>query len=91
MLLQCIDSVGVGWVGWWAFVGADEWHVVMQLFCDTVTEMARRQFVAGSPLRTLSLLLAGQPAEVFAAPRAQTGSPMGGTAAASDESQVLIR
>ncbi|XP_024391506.1 protein transport protein SEC16A homolog [Physcomitrium patens] len=58
-----------------------------KLFCDTVTEMARRQFVAGSPLRTLSLLLAGQPAEVFAAPRAQTGSPMGGTAAASDESQ----
>lgn len=67
---------------------SDEWQVVLQFFCDTVTEMARRQFVSGSPLRTLSLLLAGQPAEVFAASSLQSGSPMGGGAAAGDQSQV---
>lgn len=62
----------------------------MQFFCDTVTEMARRQFVSGSPLRTLSLLLAGQPAEVFAAPSPQSGNPMGGVVAASEQSEVFI-
>lgn len=69
-------------------MSSDERHVVVQFFCDTVTEMARRQFVSGSPLRTLSLLLAGQPAEVFAASSLQSGSPMGGGAAAGDQSQV---
>ncbi|CAM6093265.1 unnamed protein product [Calypogeia fissa] len=34
-------------------------------YADTVAAMAQRQFLPGSPLRTLSLLLAGQPAEVF--------------------------
>jgi len=29
--------------------------------------MAQRQFVCGSPLRTLCLLIAGQPADVFSA------------------------
>jgi hypothetical protein len=56
-------------------------------FCDTVTEMARRQFVSGSPLRTLSLLFAGQPAEVFATPSLQSGNPMEGVPATSDQSQ----
>ncbi|KAL4344212.1 hypothetical protein S83_035383 [Arachis hypogaea] len=36
-----------------------------QLYVDTVKQMALRQLVAGSPLRTLCLLIAGQPAEVF--------------------------
>lgn len=67
---------------------SDERHVAVQFFCDTVTEMARRHFVSGSPLRTLSLLLAGQPAEVFAASSLQLGNPMGGAVAASDQSQV---
>jgi hypothetical protein len=62
--------------------------LVMQYFCDTVTEMARRQFVSGSPLRTLSLLLAGQPVEVFATPSLQSGSLPEGVRAASDQSQV---
>lgn len=62
--------------------------VVMQYFCDTVTEMARRQFISGSPLRTLSLLLAGQPAEVFATPSLQSGNPADGVPATSDQSQV---
>ncbi|KAF8117127.1 hypothetical protein N665_0012s0132 [Sinapis alba] len=36
-----------------------------QLYVDTVKQMAIRQLVPGSPLRTLCLLVAGQPAEVF--------------------------
>ncbi|KAG4188536.1 hypothetical protein ERO13_A08G170400v2 [Gossypium hirsutum] len=36
-----------------------------QFYIDTLKQMAVRQLVAGSPLRTLCLLIAGQPAEVF--------------------------
>nr|KYP55364.1 40S ribosomal protein S30 [Cajanus cajan] len=36
-----------------------------QFYADTVKQMALRQLVSGSPLRTLCLLIAGQPAEVF--------------------------
>ncbi|GLU05570.1 hypothetical protein SLE2022_226670 [Rubroshorea leprosula] len=36
-----------------------------QFYVDTVKQMALRQLVRGSPLRTLCLLIAGQPAEVF--------------------------
>ncbi|KAK4262601.1 hypothetical protein QN277_028142 [Acacia crassicarpa] len=36
-----------------------------QFYVDTVKQMAIRQLVAGSPLRTLCLLISGQPAEVF--------------------------
>ncbi|OMO59672.1 hypothetical protein CCACVL1_24700 [Corchorus capsularis] len=36
-----------------------------QFYVDTVKQMAIHQLVAGSPLRTLCLLIAGQPAEVF--------------------------
>ncbi|KAK9273755.1 hypothetical protein L1049_018565 [Liquidambar formosana] len=36
-----------------------------QFYGDTVKQMALHQFVAGSPLRTLCLLIAGQPADVF--------------------------
>ena len=32
---------------------------------DTVKKMAHFHFVSGSPLRTLCLLIAGQPADVF--------------------------
>lgn len=41
------------------------WLVPMQFYVDTVKQMALQQLVAGSPLRTLCLLIAGQPAEVF--------------------------
>ncbi|KAJ3672644.1 hypothetical protein LUZ60_007365 [Juncus effusus] len=34
-------------------------------YAETVKKMAHRQFVLGSPLRTLCLLIAGQPADVF--------------------------
>ncbi|KAF2299063.1 hypothetical protein GH714_030487 [Hevea brasiliensis] len=36
-----------------------------QFYVDTVKQMALRQLVVGSPLRTLCLLIAGQPADVF--------------------------
>ncbi|KAL7188627.1 hypothetical protein ACSBR1_038481 [Camellia fascicularis] len=36
-----------------------------QFYVDTVKQMALRQLVAGTPLRTLCLLIAGQPADVF--------------------------
>ncbi|XP_010258928.1 PREDICTED: protein transport protein SEC16B homolog [Nelumbo nucifera] len=38
-----------------------------QSYVDTVKKMAHHQLVAGSPLRTLCLLIAGQPADVFSA------------------------
>ncbi|XVF52615.1 hypothetical protein PTKIN_Ptkin05aG0032400 [Pterospermum kingtungense] len=43
-----------------------------QFYFDTVRQMALRQLVPGSPLRTLCLLIAGQPAEVFS-----TGTSVG--------------
>lgn len=41
------------------------WQLGEKFYVDTVTQMAQQQFLPGSPLRTLCLLLAGQPAEVF--------------------------
>lgn len=63
---------------------------MVQFYSDTVTEMAQRQFVGGSPLRTLSLLLAGQPAEVFASSALQAGNSMDGATSGGDLTQVLI-
>ncbi|TXG63492.1 hypothetical protein EZV62_010486 [Acer yangbiense] len=37
----------------------------LELYGDTLKQMAIKQLVAGSPLRTLCLLIAGQPADVF--------------------------
>lgn len=37
----------------------------LQFYVDTIKQMAIRQLVPGSPLRTLCLLIAGQPADVF--------------------------
>ncbi|WOG88461.1 hypothetical protein DCAR_0207696 [Daucus carota subsp. sativus] len=45
-----------------------------QFYADTVKQLALRQLVAGSPLRTLCLLIAGQPAEVFTAETAVGGA-----------------
>ncbi|BFI25268.1 COPII coat assembly protein SEC16 [Marchantia polymorpha subsp. ruderalis] len=36
-----------------------------KFYTDAVAQMAQFQFLPGSPMRTLSLLIAGQPAEVF--------------------------
>ncbi|CAJ1928454.1 unnamed protein product [Sphenostylis stenocarpa] len=46
-----------------------------QFYVDTVKQMALRQLVAGSPLRTLCLLIAGQPAEVFSTDTSINGHP----------------
>ncbi|CAA2973136.1 Hypothetical predicted protein [Olea europaea subsp. europaea] len=48
-----------------------------QFYVDTVKQMALRQLVAGSPLRTLCLLIAGQPADVFSADSTADGSMIG--------------
>ncbi|XP_023634978.1 protein transport protein SEC16B homolog isoform X2 [Capsella rubella] len=40
-------------------------QIGQQFYVETVKQMALRQLVPGSPLRTLCLLVAGQPAEVF--------------------------
>lgn len=37
----------------------------LQFYVDTVKQMALRQLVPGSPMRTLCLLIAGQPQDVF--------------------------
>ncbi|XP_004244711.1 protein transport protein SEC16B homolog [Solanum lycopersicum] len=48
-----------------------------QFYGETVKQMALRQLVAGSPLRTLCLLIAGQPADVFSLDsRAHSGMPV---------------
>ncbi|XP_060179948.1 protein transport protein SEC16B homolog isoform X2 [Lycium barbarum] len=48
-----------------------------QFYVETVKQMALRQLVAGSPLRTLCLLIAGQPADVFSVDStAQSGMPV---------------
>nr|KYP67221.1 Protein transport protein Sec16B [Cajanus cajan] len=57
-----------------------------QFYVDTVKQMALRQLVAGSPLRTLCLLIAGQPAEVFSTDTSFSGHP--GAYMAQQSSQV---
>ncbi|OVA01146.1 Sec16 [Macleaya cordata] len=48
-----------------------------QFYIDTVKQMAHLQLVAGSPLRTLCLLIAGQPADVFSTNSMTTIGPPG--------------
>ncbi|CAI0504331.1 unnamed protein product [Linum tenue] len=48
-----------------------------QFYVDTVKQMALRQLLPGSPLRTLCLLIAGQPAEVFSSGTRSDGGPFG--------------
>ncbi|XP_010264305.1 PREDICTED: protein transport protein SEC16A homolog isoform X2 [Nelumbo nucifera] len=47
-----------------------------QFYVDTVKQMAHRQLVAGSPLRTLCLLIAGQPADVFSTVSSSSDPPL---------------
>nr|KYP67164.1 Protein transport protein Sec16B [Cajanus cajan] len=58
-----------------------------QFYVDTVKQMALRQLVAGSPLRTLCLLIAGKPAEVFSIDTSFSGNP-GASNMAQQSSQV---
>lgn len=48
--------------------------ICLQFYVDTVKQMALHQLVPGSPLRTLCLLIAGQPAEVFCADSGANGN-----------------
>lgn len=50
-----------------------------KFYVDTVKQMAQRLLVCGSPLRTLCLLIAGQPADVFST-ESSTNSSFSGTA-----------
>ncbi|KAG9145163.1 hypothetical protein Leryth_008955 [Lithospermum erythrorhizon] len=59
-----------------------------RFYVDTVKELALQQLVAGSPLRTLCLLIAGQPADVFSADTAASGS-MPGVASYPQQSMQL--
>ncbi|KAE8650058.1 protein transport protein SEC16B homolog [Cucumis sativus] len=52
-----------------------------QFYIDTVKQMALKQLVPGSPLRTLCLLIAGQPAEVFSTDTTSNINPLGGSMA----------
>lgn len=45
-----------------------------KFYVDTVKQMAQRLLFCGSPLRTLCLLIAGQPADVFSTERSTNGS-----------------
>ncbi|KAJ4804102.1 COPII coat assembly protein SEC16 [Rhynchospora pubera] len=59
-----------------------------QFYVETVKKMAQRQFVAGSPLRTLCLLIAGQPADVFS-PTTSTVPAMATPYGAPNASQTM--
>lgn len=61
----------------------------MQFYADTVKQMALRQLVAGSPLRTLCLLIAGQPAEVFSVSTTADGGISGGINMSQSPAQVF--
>lgn len=73
--VHCLDGLNIS-----RFLSTIAPFFCVQVFCETVGEMAQRQFCLGSPLRTLHLLLAQQPAEVFAGKKmpAQGNSPMAG-------------
>lgn len=57
----------------------------MQFYGDTVKLMALNQLAAGSPLRTLCLLIARQPADVFS--NATTDSSLHNSMNVSQDSQ----
>lgn len=63
--------------------------VLLQFYVNTIKLMAQRQFASGSPLRTLCLLIAGQPADVFSADTTIYPGPSGGVNM-SQPAQVII-
>lgn len=62
----------------------------MQFYVETVKQMAVCQLLAGSPLRTLCLLVAGQPADVFSADTTSNSSIYGAVNMSPQPSQVLV-
>ncbi|KAJ9556248.1 hypothetical protein OSB04_010862, partial [Centaurea solstitialis] len=61
-----------------------------QFYVDTVKKMALRQLVPGSPLRTLCLLIAGQPADVFAADATTDSSNPGAVNMSAQPAQAQL-
>lgn len=61
----------------------------LQFYVDTVKQMALRQLVSGSPLRTLCLLIAGQPAEVFSSDTVIDNGLPGATSVSQQPAQVI--
>ncbi|WOL06209.1 hypothetical protein Cni_G14941 [Canna indica] len=59
-----------------------------KFYVETVKQMANRQLISGSPLRTLCLLIAGQPADVFTSERSSS-STLPTMENAQGQSQVL--
>ncbi|XP_008786953.2 protein transport protein SEC16B homolog [Phoenix dactylifera] len=59
-----------------------------KFYVDTVKQMAHCQFVSGSPLRTLCLLIAGQPADVFSVDSSTNISFPGADSAAQQSTKV---
>jgi len=62
------------------------WQLGEKFYVDTVTQMAQQQFLPGSPLRTLCLLLAGQPAEVFSTNKLASSTTYSGTVSGMQQS-----
>ncbi|KAM7277041.1 hypothetical protein ACFE04_018907 [Oxalis oulophora] len=54
-----------------------------QFYAETVKQLALEKLVAGSPIRTLCLLIAGQPADVFSSTSATISSSIPGYVVAS--------
>ncbi|PIA59121.1 hypothetical protein AQUCO_00400169v1 [Aquilegia coerulea] len=59
-----------------------------QLYVDTAKQMAHRMLVAGSPLKTLSLLMAGQQADVFNVDNGYYSGATGGVNISQHHAQI---
>ncbi|XP_068658655.1 protein transport protein SEC16A homolog isoform X2 [Aristolochia californica] len=61
-----------------------------QAYIDTLRQMSHRQLVPGSPLRTLFLLIAGQPGDVFSAITSVNAHLQGAVAPSQHSTQMYI-
>ena len=59
-----------------------------QFYVGTIKQMALRQLVVGSPLRTLCLLIAGQPTELFSVDTTTNSNLPGGVSMSQQPTQV---
>lgn len=64
--------------------------ILLQFYVDTVKKMALSQFAPGSPLRTLCLLIVGQPAAVFAADATTDGGIPGAVNMSQQPTKVIL-
>ncbi|KAG9444336.1 hypothetical protein H6P81_015676 [Aristolochia fimbriata] len=74
------------------------WHLALvlalqlgeQAYIDTLKQMSHRQLVPGTPLRTLFLLIAGQPGDVFSANTSVNAHLQGAVAPSQQSTQMYI-